>query len=40
MESTAVHALKRVVVGAVMAMCLYVVSAQVRLWFNEEIVSA
>ena len=46
MESWAVHALERVMVGAVMAMgmgmgmCLHVAPAQVRLWFNEEIESA
>ena len=42
MESMAVHALTRVMVGAVMAMGLPVAPAlaQVRLWFNEEIESA
>ena len=40
MESMAVHALKRVMVGAMMAMCVHVASAPVRFWFNEEIKSA
>ena len=40
MESLAVHALKRVVVGAVTAMCVHVAPAQVRFWFNEEIENA
>jgi hypothetical protein len=40
MESWAVHALKHVMVGAVMAMRVHVAPAQVRFWFNEEIESA
>jgi hypothetical protein len=40
MESMAVHALKRVMVGAMMATCVHVASAPVRFWFNEEIESA
>ena len=31
---------KRVMVGAMMAMCVHVASAPVRFWFNEEIESA
>ena len=40
MESWAVHALERVMVGAAMAMCVHVALEQVRFWFNEEIESA
>jgi hypothetical protein len=40
MESMAVHALKRVMVGAMMVMCVHGASAPVRFWFNEEIESA
>ena len=50
MESLAVHTLKRVMVGAVMALAhaalvkteppRRVIPAQVRFWFNEEIENA
>ena len=40
MESWAVHAHERVMVRAVMAMCVHVAPALVRLCFNKEIESA